>query len=531
MSTEWFIKTGDEIKGPFLQSALEEMARAGFIHKEDFVRGGDHGDWAVAGSLENLFPPAAEGGLEELTSLDDLNVDFGGGDSEPEELTNLDDLDITLSSGNESSDEPQLATSLDDFMVDITGPESEPAPSPKAGVPVAVEESLPEVPRQTEPVEESSPVPDPVTPPLQPAVPAIAPEALWFCSIRGIQYGPVQIAQLTDWAMQGLLTQTDFIRATDSMDWIPVATMPQIFSGHPAPVQGAAPQPDMPQQPVAASQPAVNLPPPPKKKPKPKPPVEVKESKPKPPVKVEESKPVPEKPIPKEPAAEKPTAPEPVAKEPAVPEPVAAAPKPVEEKPTPAVSKPNTTGALMQDANAQAIRAQMGMGAPAASAAASPARLPAGRSSSSSSSSSGESSLSLNALKEFAREKPVVLVLLGLAMPILLWMYSPFGAGSGQSEYDSVMVVYEEFKKARDAGGDGIMDQLKTKTEAQFKPLIARWQKTAIGENKRALKFVLFATRDGLMLMFDDSREKPGKSEKIFLDEMENAKSHLGGGK
>jgi hypothetical protein len=198
------------------------------------------------------------------------------------------------------------------------------------------------------------------------------------------------------------------------------------------------------------------------------------------------------------------------------------APKPVEENPTPAVSKPNTTGALMQDANAQAIRAQMGMGAPAAS----PTRMPAGRSSSSSSSSSGKSSLSLDALKEFAQEKPVVLVLLGLAMPILLWMYWPFGAGSGQAEYDSVMIVYEEFKKARDAGGDG-MDQLKTKTEAQYQPLIERWQKTAIGENKRALKSVLFATRDGLIPMFRDSREKPGKSEKIFLDEMKNAKAHL----
>ena len=517
MSNEWFVKTGDDIKGPFSQSALQEMARAGFVRKGDLVRDGDNGNWTEAGALQSLFPPSEDGGFEELTSLDDLNVDFGAADSGPQELTDLDDLNITLSSESESASEPEVAMSLDDLAMDVVGSESESAPPPRSRVPAASEKSQadttddPILEPEPELVEELPPLsaPDVVTPPSPETTPnetakTKPPEKLWFCTIGGTEYGPVKASELATWAKEKRLTQSDYIRTTDSAEWVQATTMPELFrSSDPHPVQAAAPPPPVQMMPPAGyAQPYPMAPPPPDK---------TLKSQPSPPIEAEESKP----------AANEPVAPKP------------AAPKPVDQKPASVGSTgaadaapSNTFGSLLQDMNTQALKAQMGMGSPSPMPGRMPPSSPS-RHTSSSSSSGGGASFSLDPLKEFVAEKPMVVALLGLAIPILLWMYWPFGSSAGQAEYDTVMVAYQEFKEARDNGGD--LDALENKTQTQFDPLIKNWEENAIGD-AFALKAILFATRDGLLLMFEDSREKPGDAEKLFLEQMKEARSYLDGG-
>lgn len=51
MATEWFHKTGDDVRGPMPFSDLVEAARAGRVARSDFVRSSWHEDWQPAGAV------------------------------------------------------------------------------------------------------------------------------------------------------------------------------------------------------------------------------------------------------------------------------------------------------------------------------------------------------------------------------------------------------------------------------------------------------------------------------------------------
>lgn len=57
-ASEWFVRRGDKVSGPFSRAVIEQLARSGKLKKNDFLRAGRDGKWVQASQTQRLNVPA-----------------------------------------------------------------------------------------------------------------------------------------------------------------------------------------------------------------------------------------------------------------------------------------------------------------------------------------------------------------------------------------------------------------------------------------------------------------------------------------
>jgi len=75
MTAVWYVRRGENSQGPYSLSDLNDLTRAGFLKKEDFVRSEQMKDWVKASDLPGLAFPAAVTDFDEPPPLSSRKED------------------------------------------------------------------------------------------------------------------------------------------------------------------------------------------------------------------------------------------------------------------------------------------------------------------------------------------------------------------------------------------------------------------------------------------------------------------------
>ncbi len=343
--------------------------------------------------------------------------------------------------------------------------------------------------------------PAPQSPPYQ----AAAMQPLWFAGIRGVEYGPLSLVQLSQMLAAGQITVYDFVRYGPYGGWLPASpTIEQSLASlvEVAPALQPVAIVDKP-EPVATPRPTV---------PAPVPTAPAQESRPQLASSVAvlaTPRPDPTPPDPT-PAVLPPAATTPLhetAKAESVPQ-TAARPAPLvvvkAPEPRPAAATPATTPRAV------------------ATPAPPPAMSPAKRSSASSSSGGGW--LDQVSLKSPASMVLIALVVIGAGYGMLQFLPT---SGGDRAKLETLQQILAEFRRHREEkSAEGEWTAFLAKTNQTLAPIVKELDATA---SRRPIKQeLLWAARDRGPEMLSDARQQPSSSEEKFESHLKRAAFGLG---
>jgi len=329
-----------------------------------------------------------------------------------------------------------------------------------------------------------------------------AHEPTWFAYIRGVEYGPSSLVQLSQLFQAGQIAATDFVKYGAYGQWMaPYPTIEQMLAqsivATPAPVKAAAPVADTAPVAAAVAKP-VNVP-------------AVAVTKATTPVTV----PVVQT------AAEK-AAPAPVAKPSVVEESVptsepAPQPQPVTAAVVASEPAPVQPAATMMPSSTSP---------PAWSAPATPARpiaKPATK-------SGGGLSFDLSALTSDPKMLGGVGLIAAVGLVLAFMFLMPASTSGERAKLEQLQKVYTEFKQLREKQAPANEWEQFVKTSAAIVDPIALELKDSASRQYPARQCLLWAARDRFKEMVQNAREKPTPQEEEFDYNLKKAANYLGMG-
>lgn len=198
---EWYYQKDEAELGPFALVQLIQLAKAGAIGPDDWVRNGTDGAW-----LRSCKAPDLDGCFEDAPP------------APPEPEATADD---------DASDPPVTTTKRKAKKKKARKPEPNP-----------VDDDDDELDLRDDEDEEP-------TPQLQSAA---STSDRWFCRIDGVEHGPLTMSELMLMANHQRLSQTDTVREGDDGQWVAASSVALLFAGAtkekaPAASKFAAPAP------------------------------------------------------------------------------------------------------------------------------------------------------------------------------------------------------------------------------------------------------------------------------------------------
>ncbi|MBI1346036.1 hypothetical protein GC163_07080 [bacterium] len=315
-----------------------------------------------------------------------------------------------------------------------------------------------------------------------------ATEASWYAFIRGVEYGPSSLVQLSQFLQAGQIAATDFVKYGAYGSWMPPSptieqTLSQYIIQTPAPVAVKAPA--IPATATPPAKPATAAPP------------------------VENKTPAPANKTAVAPVTVQPAAAVAPKTEAAAVIPVA---KPVEEtRPEPVVLTP-----------AAAMSSSTGAWSPPASPARAPAKAPARQK------SGGGVSLDLSALTSDPKTLGAVGFVAAVGLIFAFLFLLPASTAGERAKLEQLQKIYTTFKYLRENNANsGDWEQFTSETMAAVKPMVDELQGTA-SRQYPARQSLLWAARDRLDDMLQTAREKPSPAEEEFDYNLKKAANYLG---
>lgn len=516
MEPLWYYRLFGTEFGPLDTAKLTELHQGGTLGDTDEVRAADSPRWVT---YQQAFAPAKSQPTPTTTVPTDST-------SSPDDELNWYYLTLGQDLGPVSFNElRQLAeqgslTAEDEIKFGADGkyrrigsmgklaaylPYAPPA-KPSQEKPTKKKNSDPVVAQVTTPPVAAAPVEAPVAPAVQyhPA----AQEAAWFAYIRGVEYGPSSLVQLSQLFQTGQIAPTDFVKYGAYGQWMPPhptieQTLAQYIIATPTPAVTVAPVA------TTVTAPPVSTP---VVAPAAKP---VAASAPVTPAVAKSATPVAVPVV--QPEAQKPTPP-PVAK------PSVAAVSDIPAEPAP---KPQPVAASVVAPEPAPVRpAASGMASstspPAWSAPATPARPPA-------KSNGGKGvSFDFSALTSDPKMLGGVGFVAAVGLVLAFMFLLPAGTAGERAKLEQLQKVYAEFKQLREKKAPANEWEQFATTSAGIVDPIALELKDSASRQYPARQCLLWAARDRYKEMLQNAREKPTPQEEEFDYNLKKAANYLG---
>ena len=220
---KWYYRKDEAELGPFGLEQLIQLAKAGAIGPDDWVRHGTDGAW-----LRGCKSPDLDGCFE---------------DAPPPAPVAVETAPVEPESPPPAPPEPEAADADDPSDAPVAE-KKKPKKKKRKPEPEPADDDDDELDLRDDEDEEP-------TPQLQSAA---STSDRWFCRIEGVEHGPLTMSELMLMANHQRLSQTDTVREGDDGEWVSAGSMALLFAGAPkektpaaskftAPAPAAAPKP------------------------------------------------------------------------------------------------------------------------------------------------------------------------------------------------------------------------------------------------------------------------------------------------